>query len=132
MSFKARCGDVYGFMTRQAPNHRLKYKYHLYLCTNYETPRQHIFMFINSHGTKSCMRISPRDWAGMTKARSFIFCTRLFMYPASELKSTKLTHRDRLSDAALSRLLGHIETSETITETDRDIILDALTGYFAG
>lgn len=46
------------------------------------------------------MRITRADWGGMTKSQSFILCARLFAYSSTELKSKKLTPRDRLSDAA--------------------------------
>ena len=130
MSVEFKCGGVYGFVTRQAANHPFRYKYHVYLSSTARHPKRHNFVLINSRPSGDCIRIDRSDWAGMTKTQSFILCSELFEYQTSDLRNAK--YRDRLTDAALARLLRHIEKSETLTETDRDIILDALTGYFAG
>ena len=131
MSHNLRCGHVYGFVTRQAVNHLFKYKYHLYLTTTSRHPQQHAFLFINSHGTPDCMRITRADWAGMKKSQSFILCSDLLLYPSTELQTKKLSPRGRLSDDAMKRLMQHIEDG-TMKEHQVDIVLDALTGYFGG
>ncbi|MCG8622993.1 MAG: hypothetical protein MJE68_13490 [Proteobacteria bacterium] len=131
MSFELRCGDIYGFVTKQAANHPFRYKYHLYLCATFDTPKQHVFMFINKYPTGDTMRILPSDWGGMTRRESFILCSDLFLYPSLELKAKKLTPRGSLSPVAMERLMQHIENSKTMKEHYANIALDALTGYFA-
>jgi hypothetical protein len=124
-----KCGDVYGFYTRQAPNHRGKHKLHLYLCLTSTEPAEHVFMFISSTGvTDHCMSISVEDWPQMTKNQSVISFPELYQYSKSELSGAKL--RGRLSDDALRRLMDHAEDSETMTGENIDIVIDALRAYF--
>ena len=127
-----RCGDILGFPTPQAPGHKRKYKFHLYLGLAHDGSGKHVFMFISSEGSKHCMRIVKDDWPDMQKEESYINCRELYAYSPGELTRVNPDPRDRLSDDALVRLLDHVEDSETLTPSDINVVVDALRGYFEG
>ena len=123
-----RCGDILGFITRQAPNHYRRYKYHLYLGVAHDDPGKHVLMFISSGGTDYCMRIDKNDWPEMQKAISHINCQELYEYTQRDLSRAR--PKGRLNDKALQRLLDHAAESETLASADIDVVVDALIGYF--
>ncbi len=125
-----RFGDILGFATRQARNHegRYKYKYHLYLCVTPDRSGEHLFLLISSSGADYDMRIDQHDWPEMSKSESHVNCQQLYQH--SDTGLTRAKTKGRLSDDALRRLLDHVEVSETFTEDDIGIIIDAARRYF--
>ncbi len=117
-----QCGDILGFVSNQAENHPRKYKLHVLICV-----RENIFLFINTSGNREgVMFITQDDWPEMLRESSFISC-RPVQYPAEKIK--KASSKGRLSDAALNRLMDHLEESEILTANDKEVLVDAIADY---
>ena len=119
-----QCGDVYGFRTHQAPNHRGKYKLHVCVCLKPDL----LFLPVNSSGDRShSMTITPDDWPRMPKKESFISLDLPTIYSQKELENAKLM--GRLSDDALNRLMNEVSNCPVLTGEQKDYIIDGISGY---
>lgn len=123
-----QCGDIIGLDSNQAANHSRKYKLHLCICV-----KENIFLFINTSGAhrEGAMVITPKDWLVPLNHKSgFISCDKLIHYSASYLQKHKMSVKGRLTDAALTTLMDHINESELLTGEEIDIVIEALESYF--
>lgn len=72
------------------------------------------------------MHITKNDWPDMPKDESFISCTPL-QYAPTKYKNAH--PKGRLTDTALERLMQHLNESEMLVESEKEVLVNAIYSY---
>ena len=116
-----KVGEVVGVVTEQAKNFTRKYKYHLCVCS-----RSCSYLFINSKQYEGSFPLSHADFPHLPNAVSYVSCSQVFTVADDAMKRRNARLIGLVPWTVLIKLLDHIEQCESITPTERDLIVDSL------
>lgn len=116
-------GEVILVESDQAAGYKTRKKYHVCVC-GYRGR----YFFINSKTWDGSFLITHAELAALPNSESFIACNSLLKVSDEYLKEKNATSIGNLPHDVIDRLLEHIENCEVLTNEEKEIAIDGLSG----
>jgi len=116
-------GEVVKVRSVQVAKQAPKPKYHLCICGH-----QGYYFFINSRSWQDSFQITKAELPALPKPQSHIACNTLLPITDEYMAENRAGSVGRLSKNVIVRLIEHIDACDVLTEEEKEIVIDGLTG----
>jgi len=116
-------GEVVFVESDQAAGYRTRNKYHVCIC-GYRGR----YFFIKSKRWEGSFRIRHDDLPALPNAESHIACNTLLNVSDAYMQHHAARSVGRLTPETVAKLIEHIEACEVLTNDEKEIAIDGLTG----
>jgi hypothetical protein len=118
-----RPGEVVFVTSNQAAGYRARDKYHVCIC-GYRGR----YLFINSKTWEGAFTLSHADFPALPNAESYIACNKLLHVSDQYMREHNAQSVGHLPRQVVAALIEHIEHCEVMTEEEKEIAIDGLSG----
>ena len=101
----------------------LAIKYHLCVSSDFER-----YLFINSKPWEGSFKITNKEVSKLINPVSYIACNTLLFIPDDYMQENKAKQVGKLPRDTLLRLIDHAKECDVLTEEEKEIVIDGLSG----
>jgi hypothetical protein len=117
-----KLGQIYFWETDQAIGHKLRDKYHLYICPPGWRTQGHAFLFINKRNYGGDYAISKTDYPFMPLEVSYVSTSAIVTYSDGELSDAKIRHVGDIKPKHLGELHNSIANSDVMEGWEIELV----------
>lgn len=118
-----RPGEVILVQSDQAAGYRTRLKYHVCVC-GYRGR----YFFVNSRSWAGSFEITNAEFPNLPNDRSFIACNTLLKVSDDYMRVNGASSVGALSREIVGSLIEHIENCDVMTDEEKEVAIDGLTG----